>query len=453
METNFKVDVPSFALGYSAGRKKGGSGGGESGKPVVEKDVNFYDYDGTLLHSYTVEEAQKLTALPKLPEQPGLICQEWNWTLDEIKAHDGNVDVGATYVTDDGSTRLYVEMPDGLTTFQLTLDGYGGTIDWGDGSSADKFGGGRGEKSHTYARPGEYVISMKSNNLILGRNSSSYNFIGDLSTSNYALFNTLKKVELGAGVERIDRNTFEKCYELKSITIPNGVKMFSTYVFKNCQKLGSIVIPRKVDKIHNYFLSDCNALRIASIGYGATAIGTYAFQNCYNLASITLPESIASVGETAFYYCYGLENASLSSGMPSVGSSSFASCSGLRKITIPNGVTDIGSSAFSSCNLLSDVSMTDEIVSIGSTAFGACNGLVKIVMPSDLATIGERVFYNCKGLKIVDFSYCKGVPALSNISAFTGLPTNYEIRVPASLYDSWKAATNWSSLASKIVAV
>ena len=28
METNFKVDVPSFALGYSAGKKKGGSGGG-----------------------------------------------------------------------------------------------------------------------------------------------------------------------------------------------------------------------------------------------------------------------------------------------------------------------------------------------------------------------------------------------------------------------------------------
>ena len=27
METNFKVDVPSFALGYSAGKKKGGSGG------------------------------------------------------------------------------------------------------------------------------------------------------------------------------------------------------------------------------------------------------------------------------------------------------------------------------------------------------------------------------------------------------------------------------------------
>lgn len=37
METNFKVDVPSFALGYSAGRKKGGSGGG------VELNIAYGD--------------------------------------------------------------------------------------------------------------------------------------------------------------------------------------------------------------------------------------------------------------------------------------------------------------------------------------------------------------------------------------------------------------------------
>lgn len=37
METNFKVDVPSFALGYSAGKKKGGSGGG------VELNIAYGD--------------------------------------------------------------------------------------------------------------------------------------------------------------------------------------------------------------------------------------------------------------------------------------------------------------------------------------------------------------------------------------------------------------------------
>ena len=31
---------------------------------IEKKDVSFYDYDGTLLHSYTIKEANMLTALP-----------------------------------------------------------------------------------------------------------------------------------------------------------------------------------------------------------------------------------------------------------------------------------------------------------------------------------------------------------------------------------------------------
>ena len=39
------------------------------------KDVNFIDYDGTLLYSYYVDEVQEMTELPPLPIHPGLICQ------------------------------------------------------------------------------------------------------------------------------------------------------------------------------------------------------------------------------------------------------------------------------------------------------------------------------------------------------------------------------------------
>ena len=44
-------------------------------------------------------------------------------------------------------------------------------------------------------------------------------------------------------------------------------------------------------------------------------------------------------------------------------------------------------------------------------------------------------------------------PTLSNTNAFTDIPADCEIRVPAALYDEWIAATNWSTYASKIVAV
>ena len=51
------------------------------------KDVNFYDYDGTLLHSYTAEEAQALSELPPLPTQKGLICQEMFSVMDNYMLH------------------------------------------------------------------------------------------------------------------------------------------------------------------------------------------------------------------------------------------------------------------------------------------------------------------------------------------------------------------------------
>ena len=59
-------------------------------------EVNFYDYDGTILYSYTVEEAQALTELPELPSHEGLICQGWNWTLENIKEYNRAINVGRT---------------------------------------------------------------------------------------------------------------------------------------------------------------------------------------------------------------------------------------------------------------------------------------------------------------------------------------------------------------------
>ena len=66
-----------------------------------EKDVNFYDYDGKRLYSYTTEEALALTRLPDLPDHSdiGLINEGWNWRLEDIQSmQDPCVDVGCTYM-------------------------------------------------------------------------------------------------------------------------------------------------------------------------------------------------------------------------------------------------------------------------------------------------------------------------------------------------------------------
>lgn len=79
------------------------------------KDVKFRDYDGTILYSFTPDEIANMSTLPPLPTREGLICQEWNWTLEHLKelvSSRGVAEVGAVYTTDDGSTRIRITIKD-----------------------------------------------------------------------------------------------------------------------------------------------------------------------------------------------------------------------------------------------------------------------------------------------------------------------------------------------------
>lgn len=79
------------------------------------KPVKFRNCDGAVLRSYTADEVAGMTKLPALPTKPGLTCQGWNWTLQQIKdyvAEYGKCEVGATYTTDDGKTRIKITIQD-----------------------------------------------------------------------------------------------------------------------------------------------------------------------------------------------------------------------------------------------------------------------------------------------------------------------------------------------------
>ena len=52
---------------------------------VPKKDVNFFDYDGTVLYSYTKEEFMTLDALPANPAHASLTARGWNWSLADAK--------------------------------------------------------------------------------------------------------------------------------------------------------------------------------------------------------------------------------------------------------------------------------------------------------------------------------------------------------------------------------
>ena len=303
------------------------AGGGGTITATAPKDVNFYDYDGTLLYSYTLEESQALTALPDGPTHDGLVFDGWNHNLESVKSLTKAMNIGAMYSTDDGTTRIYIHLEDGRTSPMLGICPNGTvTVDWGDGTEPDILTGtdeytAQWTPTHNYATPGDYVIKLTVDGeaQLWGFDSeNTYSYISRYSSGadsrNQVYQNSILKVEIGAGV-RIGSRAFRNCCSLSSITIPNGV----------------------------------------------TSIGSYAFEYCYSLPSITIPNSVTS--------------------------------------------------------------------------------------------IKNSVFYNCYGIAYYDFTALSAVPTLSNTDAFTSIVADCEIRVPASLAEQWKAATNWAAYANYIVGV
>ena len=417
--------------------------GGSSNPTATAKAVNFRDYDGTVLYSCTVDEAAALTELPPLPEHSGLICQGWNWSLDNIKAMGRAVEVGAMYITDDGKTRIYIHLEDGRTSPMLGCCPNGTvTVDWGDGTEPDTLTGTststvKWTPTHEYGAAGDYVIKLTVDGSVgFAGNSSSnqYSYLlrysSGADTRNQVYQNAIQKVETGDSVTSIGSYAFYNCLSLASITIPDGVTSIGGSAFVGCSSLASITIPNSV-----------------------TSIGGSAFYNCYSLLSITIPNSVRSIDSEVFYNCYSLSSITIPNSVTSIGHHAFNNCTSLSSITIPDGLTSIGSYAFQNCRSLSLITIPDGVTSIDSNAFSDCYSLSSITIPDSVTSIGSSAFQNCYGVRYYDFTRHTAVPTLSSTNAFTGISADCGIRVPAALADEWKAATNWATYANKIVGV
>ena len=367
-------------------------GGGETPASANWNDVTFIDYDGSVLYSYTLAEAQALTELPALPSHDGLVCQGWNWTLEAIKELNRPVTVGAMYITDDGATRLHIRI---ATVGRMTVPLYiwqnkanGVSIDWGDGSADETLAGtGYVNTSHTYAEPGDYIISLMPDDmckLSFGTGSSTNCVMGSTRNNGIVYCNMLKEVYIGKNVTFTNSSAFYNCYSLASVTIPDGV----------------------------------------------TSVDSSAFYNCYSLASITIPDGVTSIGDSVFRYCYSIAS-----------------------VTIPDGVTSIRGSTFNSCYSLASITIPDGVTSIYGSAFNYCYSIASVTIPDGVTSIGDYTFSGCYGIRYYDFSACTAVPTLSNTNAFDRIPADCQMLIPAALYDEWSTATNWVQYASYMVAV
>ena len=149
-----------------------------------------------------------------------------------------------------------------------------------------------------------------------------------------------------------------------------------------------------------------------------------------------------------------LANVYLPNNLKQIHNGSFAECCSLKEINIPSLVNLIDTNAFAECESLSkiDISNCSNFQTFGREAFLGCSGLLRVTFVNN-AEIPAGAFGYCSGVRYYDFTACSAIPTLSNINAFEGISDDCQILVPASLHDTWIAATNWSTLASHIVAV
>jgi hypothetical protein len=425
---------------------KTGGGGGEV-TTLEEKDVNFYDYDGTLLFAYTIPEAQALTELPTPKGHSGLIFDGWNWDYEDVIALDYPMNIGAMYVTDDGCSRFYLSIENEhqkqMYLFLQPNNANGLTIDWGDGiieitSSVTS------KMSHRYENLGDFVIKITA--------SADYNFstnvLGD-SVIHYAeRLQALRKVEFGERVKNIYTNAFNNAVNLKSVSFPKGVNISNTSVFNNCSSLRGLTIPNGNQIVGNSILTSCSSLRVCCIPNSVTRLDNNALQYS-SVSSLCIPKGVTSLGSYTFPSCNNLHKVVIPQSVSAATNNVFQACISLSSVDM-RGVT-LGNYAFQNCSSLRVVNLAEGFTTIGNSTFQNCLLIQSIRFPISISSIGASAFAGLSRCLLFDFSLCEKIPVITGSNAFQSVPSQCKIVVPDALYNEWIAATNWSTYASYIV--
>ena len=440
---------------------------GDTKKPVV-----LYDYDGTVIASYTAAEFANLSSYPIPPSHEYLTFDEYNHYLEDAKAYVdeyGFLNIGATYSTTDGATKLFVTLSDGALTPNLKL-GIDGSVDvdWGDGSTHDTMVGTDVDtpvyQSHTYSTAGNYVISFSvtgdakissgvlvsliPNNVDIYALTVKKIFIcGNISIGDdaFARHYTLSEIMISNGVDTsIGSYAFYSCSSLKSITIPSGITSIELCAFNYCNNLASVILSDTITDIGDEVFDSCNSLKSITIPYSITSIGGRAFYYCTSLTNIIIPYGIEYIYQATFSYCTALTSIIIPDSVSNIYGAAFDCCSALTSITVPDYVSNIEEMVFHGCSALTSITIPDSITSLGDWSFYDCYALTSITIPYSVTDIGGSAFYDCYSLGYIRFE-SETPPTISDSNVFYNIPTTCIIYVPSDSLEMYKSARNYPS--------
>ena len=211
-------------------------------------------------------------------------------------------------------------------------------------------------------------------------------------------------------------------------------------------------VPR-VTQLTAYAMRDFPELLTVDYRY-ITTIGSYNFYVCPKLKEVRL-DRLTEVKTNCFVQCLAVEKILIPActkiaGMPNLQSLHTIDFSSLE--TISNSTFTGGSSSTSRNQVLTELNLP-ALKTAGDSCVQYFEGLTKVVFGSSVTSLGSSFCRYCSALNTVIFgAETAAVPTLgSNGFAGTAIASGHGyIYVPDALLNDWKAASNWSTHASKI---
>lgn len=446
--------------------------------PIVEKDVNYIDYDGTLLYSYSAADFLQLTSHPALPnheQEMDIYASGWATPLETMKSmvqSDGWACTGALYsnnsadpTTVNREIRLRINITD--ENYKYVAIKYvcvgDNRIEWGDGTGVGTLRSGSSSSTytvdHSYANTGRYTIKIypatpgDNSAMFRTKGSSSYggtcpyNGSDDYTGGAQVVRNYLEGVEIygDSYMYSYYGYTFKSCMNLKYVIYGLGsqgafnVSSGQGMDFYQCQKLKCVIYKYDTSYWYNYnstMYSSCQNLKYAiNLGCDNPALSLFVASGLKYVNICPNDAKPLTTNGNLFYQCYSLEKVKLRA-TTALGDYTFYNCTSLKELEIP---------------MAEETTMT-----IGLNCFQGCWSLKKIKIKGPCTQIGNNAFKECYALTLIDLSECTSVPKLftspTNSSGILYRANlNAKIVVPDDLYDTWIAAQYWNNIPNMIV--
>lgn len=205
----------------------------------------------------------------------------------------------------------------------------------------------------------EYIMKTEEELAFDDAETSKAWFIGD---------NTITKVVLPEGIEKINSYAFANLTALEEIVLPSTLESIEYGAFYGCSSLQKITFSgeNNLKIISQNAFEGCDlrdTLALPSI----CVISDYAFAGNQNLEGIELGDTLLSVGQYAFAGCADLENVSIAAPKVKYGAYAFTGCKSLKEFYVNSAVLPEG--MFYECEKLEKVTVGPDVNDIGVFAF------------------------------------------------------------------------------------